>query len=482
MAFNPHELGGKLSSGFNPNEFGKLSIENPAAEQLESIAQKQNIPMNNQRTPQIQEEFSNPSVMKEFNEFPQKEQLKRIALSQFDPANMTSTGSFVPPGTYESDPARMIGSALLALSNPEISAGRGLFSRYVGNPLLNMASRIGSGTIGNIGYQSPNIKNEKELIEAAQKGFGANALLEAGALPFRSTSHLGEIFNPEKFAQQKSNQIKKEFESTKSQMNNLYKPVQEEYNHFPVTVTPEKYLKSAGVTRNKLYPDAKIIYDEFKNEPNFNNLHRLQSKIGEDWARTSQHPTTYERSQAFNNMRERLKEKTQNFLKRDENALNQYKTATEFAKSNYFPYLSTPTLRKISKGKLDVSPRMLSSSIKKGTEKTVGREEKNVIPESHALRNHLQDLNKMINFGKAAQTLVPTATGALVGESISPGLGGMLGGALGGAAGAGLSKFASPAIASTSQNPLIQHIFKNILSPAYYSGGRATGNVFSNNE
>lgn len=480
MAYTP-SLEDIDNIGYKPSLEDLPPIQEPTVQKLSSMAESQALPSETRRRPQMQEEFSNPMLSQGFNQLPQEEKLKRISMSQFDPANLSPMGTYVPSGTYESEGARLLNSALLAAAQPEMAAGKGIASRYIINPLANLISRIGTGTATNVAYQAPDIKSGQDLSEALEKGLTSNALLEGITLPFRGAAHLGEIFNPEKFTQQKAGQIMNEVSQTKNKMNEMYSPVNEKYNDFNVTVTPKEYLKSAGVTKNKLFPDAKIIYDDFINKPTFYNLHKLQSKLGEDWARISQHPATYEKSQLFSGMRDKLQEKVQNFLKRDENALNQYNSASDYAKNNYFPYLATPTLRKISQGKIDVNPNSLSRSIQKGLEKTVGKEQKNVIPESHPLRNHLNDLNKMINFGKAAQTLVPTITGAIAGESLYPGAGGILGGALGGATGAGISKFASPAIASLSQNPLLQRTFKNI-SPLYYAGGRMAGNILSNQE
>lgn len=434
-----------------------------------------------ERPMQMQEEFSNPTQWPGFNNLSKEEQLEKIKFSQLDPANQTGLGGAVPPGTFESNPARMIASVLPTLAMPEVSAG----GRFI-SPIINAMGRVGAGTAGNLSYESPNINNMQQFKDAIKNDIGANSLLEGITMPFRGAAKIAELFNPIKYAENKANIIKNEMTATKATTDAMYKPVNDAYNDFPVTVTPKKYLQSVGIERSDLYPDAKIIYDDFMNRPIFNNLHKLQSKLGKDWARISQHPATAEKAELFNQFRGGLQDKVQNFLSRDTNALNQYNLASDYAKNNYYPYLATPTLRKIANGKIDVQPSTLSRSIQKGIEKTVGKNDKSLIPEGHALRNHLNDLNNAINLGKAAQTVVPTMAGAISGEMIHPGLGGLLGGASGGLGASQIasmaSKFGAPSMTGFIQNPLIENLMKNYISPAYYGAGRVGINSLRENK
>lgn len=423
----------------------------------------------NQYRPQIQEEFSNPTRMPGFENLSKEEKLRRIGLSQFDPANQTSTGGFVPPGSYEHPVTRMVASILPTLAAPQLRAGLPLISGPI-----NALSRIGAGTLGNVAYESPNIKNKEDLKDITQRSGLMNTALEALTAPFRIPAGFAEIFNPLKYGARKANQIKNEATSMQAITDDMYKPVNQKYNDFPVTVTPKKYMQSAGVNRSDLYPDAKIIYDRFMNEPNFKNLHDLQSKLGKDWARISKSPATEEKAQLFKNLRGSLQDKVQNFLSKDKEALSQYNNASNFAKDNLYPYYATPTLRSIGKGKLNQKPQVLAKSIQKGIDRTVGKEERSLIPEGHPLRNHLNDLNKRLNFGHAMEFAIPAATGTALGELTHPGLGGLIGGpsALGGAALSKIaSKYGAPNMTSFMQNPMVENIFRK-TSPLLYLGGR----------
>jgi len=439
------------------------------------INQVENLKESN-KAPLMQEKYSNPTAMPGFENLSPQEKQQQIAFSQFDPANQTPTGGYVPPGTYESNQARLAASMLPTAFQPEFEAGNGLLSRYVTTPALNALSRIGTGTASNIAYQLPNIKSMQDLQDVAKQSAALNSMLEAPTLAVRGPAYMAEMMNPLKYGKQKATDIKNELSATEAVMEEMYKPINEKYGNSLLTLTPKKFLKDAGVKRNNLYPDAKIIYDDFMSNPNYMNLHRLQSKIGKDWARSSKNPATEEKAQLFSQMRDSLQNKKKNFLSRDENALNQLNKADEFSKNQYYPYFATPTLRNIAKGNIDVDTNLLAKSIKKGTEKTVGKSDMKLIPEDHPLRNHLQDLNKIANFGKAVEGIVPPAIGALAGETIYPGWG-ALGGA---AAGAGLEKYLSPTMFKITQNPLLEKFMKNI-NPLYYGLGRSALSVFNEN-
>lgn len=463
------------SNSIDSEDYSYLS--KPASNKAKNIQKEvlENEIKSNGRILQPQEQFSNPTQYPGFENLSPEEKQQRIGMSAFDPANQSSLGGSVTPGSFENPSVRMAASILPTLALPQSSVGKGLISRYAIDPLLNMATRVGAGTAGNIAYESPNIKSMEDFKKIAKESLGRNTLLEGLTVPLRLAGGAAEMFNPLQYASNKANQIKNELTAMKSLVDEKYKPVNA-YNDFQVTLTPKDYLKNAGVKRKDLYPDAKLVYDEFSSEPNLKNLLGLQRKIGNDWARISQHPATTEKAQLFNKMNDTLQNKVKSFLKRDQNALNAYNDATDFTKKNYFPYLATPTLRKIARGKLDVSPSMLAKSIQKGTEKTVGKSDITLIPESHPLRNHLNDLNKMIHFGKIAQTVVPAGVGAIAGELLHPGVGGALGGAVSGLGTSQLAKmtekFGAPTITGFVQNPLIQNVFK-ALSPIYYGGGRA---------
>lgn len=479
--FNPHQYAKPINEAFDPHAMGGSIIEETptTADKITGalLNPYQVEKSSSDRTPQPQEEFSNPAIMPGFSDLPKEEQLKRIEFSQFDPANLSPFGTTVAPGTYESGSARLVASMVPQLLNAELP-GSGLLSRYLINPLLRLGGRLGQGTASNLIYQAPELKTKEDWKNAASEDLKLNALLEGGTLPFRIPNYFAEMTNPLKFTANKAAQIQRETQNANATMNKLYSPINTKYGEAVVTSDPKKYLADVGIEKKGLYTNAKDVYDEFIKNPTYKNLSDLKTQVGRDYARISTLPDKVNKAQLFNKHQNSINQLKRDFLSGDESAINQLNLADSYAANHYFPYLSTPTLRKIGKGHLDVSPKSLSSSIKKATEKTVGigKGEKSVIPENHPLRNHLSDLNKFINFGNLSQFTLPTVTGAIAGEVLHPGLGGAIGGGLGGLGSSQIanmaSKFGAPSLTNAIQNPLTQNVF-NYTRPWWYGGGRA---------
>lgn len=409
------------------------------------------------RTPQRQEEFSNPTIMQGFENLPEKEKLQRLAFSQFDPANQTAEGRALPPGTFEHPITRLAANIAPTIAAPELKAGSGLLSRFIGTPLANSLSRVATGTAGNVGFDLPEIKNKEDLLHSLGNATKGNALLEGATWPLRAIHGMGEFRNPIGYGKNKINQIRNEAKTTEITMNQMYRPVNEKYNSVDVTQNPKTYLQEAGISRPQLFQNAKLKYDEFLKEPTFNNLHQLQSTLGNDWARISKAPASEGKAQQFKHMRENLLGNVEDFLSKDKNALNQYKLASQFAANKHFPYLATPTLRNIVKAKniedVNYHPKELAKSIRTAARKTVGKEEKSLIPQDHPLRNHLNDLNNVLEMSQIPQTLLPK----LVRENI-------------------------PNLGAFTKIPGIEKLIKNHILPNYYGVGRAGIGLYGNKD
>ncbi len=452
------------------------SVPEPAAQSLINQAAQQAQPQPPQQRPmQPQEQFSNPTQMPGFNQLPKNEQLQRINFSQFDPANQSSLGTPVPPGTMESDPARMMASILPTLAQPEI----GLGGRFI-SPILNSMARIGAGTAGNLAYQAPNINNLQQLKEAGKNSLTLNALLEGATVPFRFAGSMAEMFNPLNYAARKANDMRNEYNAATELQRQTYRPVMSQYGQQPVTTTPRAYLGFTRQQVRRFTPDIKKSYSDFLATPNFQNLHNLQSQMGKDYARIATNPNKINTAQTINNARQTTKTKAQQFLSTDQPMLEQYNRGSEITKNLVEPYRSNKSLEKIVQGvKPNVTPAELSNAIRQSREKVLYTERGNpvtAIPHNHPLVNHLNEMNRAINFGKAMQTAVPTILGGIGGEVVHPGIGGLLGGAASGLGGSQLSslaaKFGAPSISSFVQNPLVQNVMRH-LSPLYYGAGRA---------
>lgn len=400
------------------------------------------------------------------------------------PGTLSSLDEFGPV-MYQNKPARASMFLAAPALAPEITGGSSIWGRTLGAPLLNTASRVGAGTAGNIAYDLPNIHNLEDLKKSSIHSLMGNALIEAGTLPYRVPTSLAETFNPLGHANLKYNQIRNDFSTAKAIQDATYKPVFDKYGSYNVTLDPVNYLNSTGIKRSKLYDQSKDLYDKFKNNPTFQNLHDLQSQIGVDLRQSQVAKSKPASVSRFRNYQNKLKDKVTNYLKYDDAMLERYKEGSAFTRDVVEPYRATPTLEKIAFGKkANVTPENLSSAITKGTEKIISRKGNQAftaIPEGHALTNHLKDLEKIMNFGKLAKAVVPTATGILAGEALMPGMGGFAAGAgSGGGLAAGLlSTIGNPILGATLQNPFLKSAFKGTSVP-YYMGARAAIPEFKN--
>ncbi len=430
------------------------------------------IPLSNQEAPQqssykpqIQEEFSNPSRMPGFEQLPQQQKQERLAFSQFDPANQ-SLGGFVPPGTYENPINRLGASVGASLLAPQFRSTLGL-----AKPLLNALSRVGTGTAANVGYELPELKSKQDITKSAEKNATLNALLEILPAPFRLAAKGAEVMNPLKYTAQKAGTIKNEYDAAVKAQKAAYNPVAQKYNAVAVTNDPAKFL---GYTKKDLKyftPNVTKAYEDFVSAPNFENLHKLQSIMGNEHAKVASNSSKINTSQTLVKARAKATKRAQEFLSRDPEALANYNKGIDLTKNLVEPYRSNKILKQVTQGiKKDFKPEDLQEAIKIGREKVLYGEGKNAvtaIPKSHALVNHLKDLENKIATGKLSQFAIPGLLGGLGGEALSPGFGGGLG--IGGGLLAGLG---SSKIADLIQNPPLNRLLEDILAPLYYAGGR----------
>jgi hypothetical protein len=370
------------------------------------------------------------------------------------------------------------GAMLAAIPSPikSVPIVSNLLSKIpMGTSIGNALGRIGYGTAATTAPHLFTEEDRQNLPETAQHNAMLNTALEAASYPLGRAWHgIAELFNPIKYSRNLAQKIKSEHDNAENVMKENYRPINEKYGDYNISVTPDKYLKNAGINKDNLYADAQKYYDDFINEPTYKNLLNLKSQVGRDWAKISPSNTHVRDVQLFNKYKNNLDNKIKGFLSNDKNALNQYEMANKYAENVYYPYQSTPTLKRIAKGKYDtIYPEKMANSIEKATNRVVGQDYKHRIPENHPLRNHLANLKNRLTVGDISEMALPAAAGMIGGNLLHPGFGGFAGASSG--AGAGLaskllrSKFLEYPIV---QSPVVENVFKK-LSPLYYGGGRA---------
>lgn len=396
-----------------------------ASQELISKAQEQAAPRPGMREPQMQEEFSNPTALPSFASRPPEAQRQMLELSAFDPANQTPTGTMVPGGAFEHPATRMAGSMLGSSYAPEFSAGEGMVSRYALNPLMNLLSRLGTGTAGNLAYQAPDIKNLQDLKKSAINDLGYNALIEGGTLPFRAGAHFGEITNPQQLATNKLQQIGDEYKSAKELQRSYYKPVFDKHGETKVSDNALIDLVYPDSVVKRFTPEIKKSYNQLLENPTLNNLHSFNAQVGRDYRRIATTPGKINTAQTLNAVNQDAKGKIVDFLGRDENALNSYNMGSEITKTHVAPFEATPTLEKMAKGvKTDMTPNQVHAAIKKGREKTVGVDKQGrpllAVHDAHPLTGHMNDISNALDVANFAKQSMPKTLAGLL-----PGVTGM---------------------------------------------------------
>lgn len=465
------KLGGKQSTpSYDLSHLGGTVAGGDAAGDALQGIQKQI--MDEIQTPnaQMQEGYSNPAMQNNFGMLPKQEQMQRLSLSSFDPANRNSLGGIVPGGTYENDISRNAAATAASLMNPEMSGGNSLLMRYFAQPVANSMSRIGSGSAANMISDLPNIKNMDQAKALLKNSLSANAILEAGTSPLRIAGHAAEILNPIQHTRDKIRDIQTEYAGARQAQRAAYDPVTAAYGNTNVTNRPSEYLGFTRAQTRYFTPEIRRVYQDFIGRPTFDNLHRLQSQMYRDAASLEGNSNKINTLQTIRRTREQIQGQIQNFLARDPQALASYNRGIDLTRDLIKPYEYNEKLTKVARGQVtEMKPQQLRKEILKGVQEEYGG-----IPVGHPLRNHLRDLDKFADFGNAVNDIGIPAAGLIGGEIASPGLGG----AITGLAAGGGARYMMPGLVKGAQNPLLERMMRAI-NPLYYSAGRTAINQFN---
>lgn len=374
--------------------------------------------------------------------------------------------------SWQQSAAKLGISAALPLLAPEFSLGNKLLSG-----VANAASRIGAGTAGNIAYNLPQVSSMDDLSTLSRNALFENAGLEALTAPLKFAGAAAELTNPLNYTADKTNQIRNEYNILSNLQKQHYSVPTERYGLEKVTNNPLNYLDYSAQEIKRFTPESRRFYNQFLEDPTFSNLHKLQSQMGRDinLINPRAKPNQY---QTLSSARSAAKDKIQDYLSRDPEALENYNIGSHITRDYLAPYEANKNLLKIVSGTKDPSPNQLLSAIRKGREDIAYGKGENAIPkipDSHNLTNHLLDIENRINRGQAISDLGGAIGGGILGELFHPGIGGALGGA---STGALYSKFGNPFLNKLVQNPWLQRQAEN-LAPYYYTLGRAGTNAFN---
>ncbi len=338
------------------------------------------------------------------------------------------------------------GATLLPGFIPEISGLGGGLNEY----LMNALARTGAGSASNVMMNKPNINNLGDIEKFAKEGAKTNLMLESPVALLGSIGRAGEVYNPSyATAERELNKMNSGFQQAKQWQQQAYKPVFSQYGTSILTNDPEQFMQQLGITRTRLYPQAKQIYDDILQTPNLQNLHDFQSQLGRDisTARRSNKPRS---EQYFKQFRQGITQQIRQSLSSDPKALFNYDLGTRITREHVEPYLSNPELAKMSQGiKEHAIPEDITSAIRKSREKITGKvdgEPITAIPDQHPLTAQLNSIQNVLDRGRLLQDIIPP-----------------------------YAKGFTPNFVNSMQNPYLLNTLRN-LKPLYFSGGREIAN------
>lgn len=376
--------------------------------------------------------------------------LMRTAASGFNPINNLQMAA---------QSAGKVGSAL----NPELMESPGIIPGIV-----NSLGRIGTGTATTTAMNAPNINSIQDLKNNLKSNLKLNTLIEAPANAIRTVGGLAELFNPAQYAEKQRNLIEQGAKMADAKRQAAYAPVNAKYNDKPVTNDPKNYLDFDENESQYFSPNVKKVIKTFNNDPTFNNLHNMQSLMGNEAANISNIPEKNHEYQALNNSRNSIKDKIVSFLSNDPQALAQYKKGEQISRDEYYPYKATPQLAAAAEGrKTDFNPNKMVKEVNSDLD----RKSNFSIPKDHPVVDISKDLENRISRGQVMQYAVPMAAGTAMGTLLHPSMGHIVGGIGGALSGAGFAHYLESSIFNKAQEPWLQNVLQN-LSHLYYGGLR----------
>lgn len=299
------------------------------------------------------------------------------------------------------------------------------------------------------------VSNENPA-EGAKEFGGIQAIMEALHIPAKGLGWLAEQYNPLKYAKGKIENIADLFRQAKGEQKKAYSHM-DPYKDTTISADPNSLFNPDDIQH--FSPAVKKVQKIFLADPTLGNAHRLQSQMFSSMSKikATDQAGTFAK-EAMQDSRETLQNLIKSHLNSlDMNAAEQYEKGRAITRDTLAPLQSTPTLRKITRGRItDLTPKQLASTIQRGYES-----EK--INPGHALMKHLTELQNRMARGQTLQNIIPPAMGGLLG-----GLGGSMG-ALGGAA---FGKYTAPTITAISQNPWLIKMLEQ-LQPYAHGAARA---------
>lgn len=328
----------------------------------------------------------------EHNVNPNSSQNTPANLGLFDPSNQTSTGGYVPSGTYDQPYAR---DASTLVANAFM-------------PGSTMLSRILGGTALNAGINQLDPDNKLGLGQS----LGINALFNSAieGLPWigKGISKVAQNFMPQQAAEkimgwlgqgagnlEENNQslAKDIYDAHKTRVDQAsaaYDPVLERYgdkNIYPESNPSGIYLQTSANKPNLDFlskdSDMKDTVNDFNKNSTFENAHDLQSAMGVKLGKLMKenNPLNNDMISELATTRSKIKNDMDDYVRNvssDPEMANQYNLGSELFRQNVVPFRSDATLEAIARGR-ETNPKNIHNIFDYPTGKIDVKTQENVM-------------------------------------------------------------------------------------------------------
>lgn len=245
-------------------------------------------------------------------------------------------------------------------------------------------------------------------FQNAQRAAIGQTAAETLPFAFKGMGKLAEQILPKNYTAKAIEFIKHNYDKGITDLKDLYDSVLNKYGKNEITARPKNYFSFKEKEIKNFTPNVEEAYDIFQKSPTFNNAHKLQAEMFKSANPYKHEPglSEQEQYQSLMNARNKVKEKLNNFLGKDQKAQNTYWRAGEMMKNDISHYTSTPTLEKISHGKgeyLNLEPEDLRNQLNM----VMANASKDINMKAHPLHRILDELSHQIHKGNFWKGFAP---------------------------------------------------------------------------
>lgn len=284
--------------------------------------------------------------------------------------------------------------------------------KYLSEATGRLLPQIGLGAATN--------ENPLEGASESAKMQAIGELLPGG---LKAVGKTAEFFNPVKFAKSLSSKMAADYARAKQKASGYYKAVTDKLGNENIYPQQNQLLLGQGTTTptsnyislpqdviDKYFsPKVKKLHEDFLQDTNLMNAHRLQKQLGSEasrFGRMKHDPLAGTIADSMSYARDILDKDIKSFINiKDPNLAKKWQKGIDVFREEAAPYrTSTPVLNMAMGNKKTVTPKQAINALTKVTEIQNPRK---LVPEGHLLRNLLDEMQNKYYRGQAAYQLIP---------------------------------------------------------------------------